>query len=304
MRMFLRLILAFIIITGLRSILYASSESEDETSIENLYEMSIEELMNINVISASLREETLSGVAAPMYIVTAQDIKERGYATLKDVMEDIPGYIDLSDTNENIAGVRGAYASTTNKILIMINGHRMNSLSLGRYNTDQYIGMDAVERIEFIMGPGSVLYGTGALVGVVNIITKEGADEEGLFAHSKFGSFQDEHSITYGETLDEINIFANFTYLDGLGNEISQPAYLDVVPSGQTQAPGDIYWNRYPDNWSGLLSLQYKNTDVIIRRGHASRATPRVPNGSFYVYEQEDAIGFPAVYQQDDFFVD
>jgi outer membrane receptor for ferrienterochelin and colicins len=161
------IILALFIITSLSTVIYASSENGDD--LEKIYEMSIEDLMNISIVSASLREETLSGAAAPMYIVTAREIKERGYTTLKDAMEDVPGYIDLSDTNENIAGVRGAYASTTNKILIMINGHRMNSLSLGRYNTDQYIGMDAVERIEFVMGPGSVLYGTGAVIGVVNI---------------------------------------------------------------------------------------------------------------------------------------
>ena len=291
-----------IFFTSTSPLLYASSE--DPGDLENIYEMSIEDLMNINVISASLRQENLSKVAAPMYIVTKQDIKERGYTTLKDVMEDVPGYIDLSDTNENIAGIRGAYASTTNKILIMINGHRMNSLSLGRYNTDQFIGMDSVERIEFIMGPGSVLYGTGAVIGVVNIITKQAVDEKGLYTRSRYGSFQDEHSITYGETSDEINIFTSFTYLDGEGDEISQPAYLDVVPSGQTQAPGDIYWNRYPENWSGLLSFQYKTLDVTIRKGHASRATPRVPNGSFYIFEQEEDSPWPAVYQQDDFFVD
>ena len=277
---------------------------ENDGAIENIFKMSIEELMNINIVSASLREETLSQAAAPMYIVTASDIKERGYTTLKDAIEDVPGFIDLSDTNENIAGVRGAYASTTNKILIMINGHRMNSLSLGRYNTDQYIGMDAVERIEFIMGPGSVLYGTGAVIGVVNIITKEGADADGVSLHSRFGSFHDEHSITYGQVSDEINVFANFTYLDGEGDEISQPAYLDVVPGGQTQAPGDIYWNRYPENWSGLLSFQYKTFDVTIRRGHASRGTPRAANGSFYIFEQEEDTGWPAVYQQDDLFID
>jgi iron complex outermembrane receptor protein len=289
-------------VTGSGSVTYASSQGERD--LANLAEMSIEELMDISIVSASLREDKLSEAAAPMYVVTAREIKERGYTTLKEVMEDVPGYVDLSDTNENIVGVRGAYASTTNKILIMINGHRMNSLSLGRYNTDQYIGMDAVERIEFVMGPGSVLYGTGAVVGVVNIITKEGADSDSLYLRSRFGSFHDEHSASYGTASDDVKVFANFTYLDGEGNEIAQPAYLDVVPVGQTQAPGDIYWNRYPENWSGLVSVQYKTTDVVIRRAHASRATPRVPNGSFYVFEQEEDTPWPAVYQQDDFFID
>lgn len=269
-----------------------------------IFELSLEELMNINIVSASLREESLSTAAAPIYIVTAREIKERGYLTLKEVMDDIPGYVDLSDSNENIAGVRGAFASTTNKILILVNGHRMNNLALGRYNTDQFFGMDSVERIEFIMGPGSVLYGTGALVGVVNIITKKGADAQGLFVRGGFGDFQDEHVVSYGTKSGNLDIFTNFTWLDGDGDAISQPAWLDVVPGGQTQAPGSVYWNRYPENWSGLISIRYQDTELHLRRGHASRATPRVPNGSFYDYEQEEDTGYPAVYQQDDFFVD
>lgn len=110
---------------------------------------------------------------APIYVVTAQEIRERGYPTLKDVMKDVPGFVDLSDTNENTAGVRGVYASTTNTILILVDGHRMNSFSLGRYNTDQYFGLDTVERIELIQGPGSVLYGTGQYWGVETGLQKD-----------------------------------------------------------------------------------------------------------------------------------
>ena len=199
---------------GVSSPIAEPGDTGEEAST-SLFDLNLEELMNINIISASLREESLTKAAAPIYIVTAQEIKERGYATLKEVMEDVPGYEDLSDSNENIAGVRGAFASTTNKILILIDGHRMNNLALGRYNTDQFIGMDSVERIEFIMGPGSVLYGTGALVGVVNIITKKGADAEGLFLRSGFGSFYDEHTASYGAVSGEMDLFMNFTWLDG-----------------------------------------------------------------------------------------
>jgi len=278
--------------------------AETRTATASLFDMNLEELMNISIVSASLREESLGRAAAPLYIVTAQEIKERGYSTLKEVMDDVPGYVDLSDSNENIAGVRGAFASTTNKILILINGHRMNSLALGRYNTDQFIGMDSVERIEFIMGPGSVLYGTGALIGVVNIITKKGADAEGLFVRSRIGDFHDEHIVSYGVKSGQWDFFTNFTWLDGDGDEISQPAYLDVVPAGQTQAPGRVYWNRYPENWSGLISIRREDTELHLRRGHAARATPRVPNGSFYNYEQEEDTGYPAYYMQDDFFAE
>ena len=284
------------------SCIFAGSVLASETT--DLSDLSLEELMNITINSATLREESLQNASLPMYVVTAGEIRERGYSTLKDVMNDIPGYVDLSDSNENIAGIRGAFASTTNKILVMINGHRMNSLSLGRYNTDQFFAMDSVERIEFVMGPGSVLYGTGALVGVVNIITKQGDDADGLYLSGSLGAFHNEGSITFGQSSEDFDIFVNIAYLDGDGGEISQPATLDVVPEGQTQAPGDVYWNRYPENWSALVSLRYRNTELHIRQAHASRATPRVPNGSFYDFEQEQDTGWPPVYEQDDFFID
>jgi outer membrane receptor for ferrienterochelin and colicins len=105
------ILLALFTIIVLCPVIYATSE--DHTDLENIYDMSIEELMNISIVSASLREETLSTAAAPMYIVTAREIKERGYTTLKDAIDDIPGFIDLSDTNENIAGVRGSYAQNS-----------------------------------------------------------------------------------------------------------------------------------------------------------------------------------------------
>lgn len=271
---------------------------------QEFFEMSLEDLMNVSIVSATLREESVLDAPSPIYVVTAREIRERGYHTLKDVMDDVPGFVDLSDTNENIAGVRGAYASTTNKILILIDGHRMNNFSLGRYNTDQYMGMDAVERIEFVMGPGSVLYGTGALMGVVNVITKKGADQDGLTVRGSAGSFVNEGSASWGTTSDDMEIFANFTYLDGDGAVIGQPADLDVVPDGQTQEAGDVYWNRYPQNWSALVSVKHGDSTIHMRKGHYFRAAPRAANGSFYDYEQENAIGFPVGYQQDDFYLD
>jgi outer membrane receptor for ferrienterochelin and colicins len=271
---------------------------------QGYFEMSLEDLMKVNVVSATLREQSPMNAPSPIYVVTAQEIRERGYHTLKEVMDDVPGFVDLSDTNENIAGVRGAYASTTNKILILVDGHRMNNFSLGRYNTDQFMGMDTVERIEFVMGPGSVLYGTGALLGVVNVITKKGADQKGLFVQGTAGSFQNEGSASWGQKSNDLDVFANFTYLDGDGETIRQPAALDVVPAGQTKESGDVYWNRYPQNWNALVSASNEDSTLHVRRGHYFRASPRAANGSFYDYDQEQSNGFPVGYQQDDFYID
>ena len=114
------LVLFVILFSPLDGFTLKASTTEMNDDPSGYIDMSLEELMNINIVSASLRDESLSKAAAPMYVVTSREIRERGYSTLKDVMDDVPGYVDLSDSNENIAGVRGAFASTTNKILILI----------------------------------------------------------------------------------------------------------------------------------------------------------------------------------------
>src|SRR5215213_7166642 len=117
-----------------------------------------------------------------------------------------------ADAPASIVAVRGVYTSTTNKILTLVNGHRMNDLMLGRYNTDQFLGVESIERIEFIRGPASALYGSGALVGIVNIITKKGADVSGTQVKVQGGPYAQEASASWGRQLVGYDVFFNFTY--------------------------------------------------------------------------------------------
>src|SRR5205814_1115088 len=190
------------------------------------------------VVTATLREQSSLDAPASIQVVTAADIRARGYRTVKQVMNDVPGFNDVSDTNEDTVAVRGIFTSTTNKILFLVNGHRMNDLMLGRYNSDQFLGLDAVERIEFIRGPGSALYGTGALVGVVNIITKKGADASGTQLRGQGGPYGQEGSASWGKQILGYDVFFNFTYLNAEGLTFKQPAFYDVAPMGQEPEDG------------------------------------------------------------------
>jgi iron complex outermembrane receptor protein len=263
-------------------------------------EISLESLVDI-VVTATLREQSTLDAPASIQVVKAEEIRVRGYRTIKAVMNDVPGFNDVSDTNEEIASVRGVFTSTTNKILFMVNGHRMNDLMLGRYNADQFLGMEAVERIEFIRGPASALYGSGALVGIVNIITKKGADFAGAQAKVQGGAYGQEASATWGRQVVGYDVFFNFTYLNALGQTIGQPAEFDVAPAGGTKQPGDIYVGRYRENMSGLLTLRSETSALAVRAAHFRRVPPRGSNGSFYSYQDE---AFRPSYTENDFLVD
>jgi outer membrane receptor for ferrienterochelin and colicins len=262
--------------------------------------ISFESLLDI-VVSATLREQSTLEAPASIQVVSAADIQARGYRTISAIMNDVPGFNEVSDTNEEIVAVRGVFASTTNKILILVNGHRMNDLMLGRYNTDQFLGMEAIERVEFIRGPASALYGTGALVGIVNIITKNGTHLNPRQLKLRGGPYGREASASWGRQLVGYDAFFAFTYRDALGQELTQPAELDVVPEGQEKAPGKIYLGRYRQNFSGLLNLRSENTKIALRGARFSRVTPRGSNGSFYDYDNEP---FKPTYTESDFLVD
>ena len=273
------------------------STSDTSLSLAGLFDIDIP-----TVVTSLLQEQKMSDAPSPMYVVTRQDIKRRGYYTLKDIMDDVPGFADMSDANENIAIVRGSFASTTNKILILIDGHRMNDFNLGRYNVDQFLGVDAVERVEFIKGPGSALYGTGALLGVVNIITRKGESVNGTTLRAKIGSFNREAYFTYGKKInDKTDVFCNVSINDAPGDEIDQPARFDNVDSTMTPAAGKIYWNKYPANYSIMTAFSSDYLNVRMRNEHYVRATPRNPNHSFYDWEKE--VWKPQ-YCEDQHFID
>jgi outer membrane receptor protein involved in Fe transport len=181
----------------------------------------------------------------------------------------------------------------------------MNDLLLGRYNVDQYLGLDAVERIELIRGPASPLYGTGALVGVVNIITRRGRDVDGTRLKYQGGPYTQEASLTWGQLLGDWDVLFNFTFRDQKGQEIDQPAEKDfvdpkVLPQA-TKMPGKVYWRRYPQNFSGILDVRTDDASIALRGAHFQRVTPRGANGSFYVYDQEP---LRPTFTENDFFAD
>ena len=261
-------------------------------------------LRDLLVITATLHEQSVMDAPAAITVITAEEITARGYRSLAEILADVVGFNEVSDRNEETIATRGVFASTTNKTLFLINGHRMNDLLLGRYNVDQYLGLEAVERIELIRGPVAPLYGTGALVGVVNIITRRGRDVDGARLKLQGGPYAQEGSFTWGKLLGDYDVLFNFTFRDQRGQEIDQPAskdFVDDTVAPQQKQPGKVYWRRYPENFSGLLDVRSDDSSLTVRGAHFRRVTPRGAKGSFYVYDQEPLV--PA-FTENDFYAD
>ncbi|MCX7716410.1 MAG: TonB-dependent receptor plug domain-containing protein [Endomicrobia bacterium] len=147
-------------------------------------EQSIEDLLfseEILIVSASKFEEKLMDAPATVIVITEQQIEERGYQDLKDVLLDISGL----DVTPNVGGENGGWQVLmrgifgNNKIQVLLNGIRLNPASGDRFVWGNNIPLGNIKRIEIIYGPASALYGADAFAGIINLITKDVHDING-----------------------------------------------------------------------------------------------------------------------------
>ena len=157
-------------------------------------------LTGISLVTASKQAEPISESPVPVIVITEQMIEAIGAKTIKDVLlVYVPGMTDVTDHNEVNIAMHGVYASSQQKILFMLNGHRLNSRAYSSANPDFSISLEKVKQIEVLRGPASSLYGNVALTSVINIITKNGGEVNGAKIKSGLGNYgQQLYSLLYG----------------------------------------------------------------------------------------------------------
>jgi outer membrane receptor protein involved in Fe transport len=139
-----------------------------------LYDLSLDDLMQLEVVTASRVEEKLVRSTSVMSIITARDIERAGFRTIEDVLARVPGFFPSSQATWKLVGSRGLVADGNDHILLLIDGHSQNSIvAHGFQQQDQMPALEKVERIEIIRGPGSVLWGTSAAHAIINVVTRD-----------------------------------------------------------------------------------------------------------------------------------
>jgi iron complex outermembrane receptor protein len=152
-----------------------------KAGLSDLTQMSIEDLMNLEVTSGAKKEEPVQRTAAAIFVITSEDIRRSGATTLPDVLRIVPG-LDVAQTSANAWTVssRGFSGVSSDKILVLIDGRTVYSPIFSGVLWDaQDLLLADVDRIEVIRGPGAALWGTNAVNGVINIITKPASKTQG-----------------------------------------------------------------------------------------------------------------------------
>jgi len=142
-----------------------------------IYAMSLEELMNIKITTAGKKAERVSEIPASVVLLTREDIKIAGYTDIAEILENISGMFVINDYYYPLGnfGVRGFWPGSDDRnIMVLVNGvSQVYDITSTYIINNITVPVEAIDRIEVVRGPMSVLYGNGAFYGVINIITNE-----------------------------------------------------------------------------------------------------------------------------------
>ena len=158
----------------------------------DLTTLKIEDLMNIDVTSASKKEQKLSKVPAAIFVITQEDIHRSGATNIPDLLRMVPG-LDVAQINPSIWAIsaRGFNGEYSNKLLVLIDGRTVYTpIFSGVFWDAQDVPLDSIGRIEVIRGPGATVWGTNAVNGVINIITKSAEETQSAIATAAGGTLE------------------------------------------------------------------------------------------------------------------
>ena len=178
----------------------AADSVADNTT--RLLDLSLAELINTPIITASRSAESRDQTPAHIMVISREQIRERRYKNLADLLEDMPGVDFQRGTKSsqfNQFTVQGNLGP--NRLLVLLDGVRISQPSAGSYPVAENLALYQAKQVEFLYGPAAALYGADAVSGVVNIITEAGNQADGSWFSVGGGSFNSrEYSFMSGLT--------------------------------------------------------------------------------------------------------
>jgi iron complex outermembrane receptor protein len=173
---------------------------------DDLTQVPFEELVKQEVITASKLSRQISASPSAVTVVTANDIRAYGYRTIADVINSIPGLSTFTDRDYAYLGGRGLGGAPggeyAGRIMLLIDGYATqdNIFNQAYIDNSGLLDMEMVERVEYVPGTGSAIYGNNAMFGIINVVTKKGASFNGAQVSLEGASLGGrKERLTYGK---------------------------------------------------------------------------------------------------------
>ncbi|MBF0226162.1 MAG: TonB-dependent receptor [Desulfobacterales bacterium] len=202
-------LILFFIIFAMNGNSFGNTDIKD---IDALLQMDVEDLLKIKVISASKHEQGILAAPAALSVITSEDIKKYGYTTVGEALNQASGVYMSSDRSNEYGIIRGIHLSDdyNKRLLVLVNGHALNNGMTFEAHLGNELGipMNSIERIEVMRGGSSVMYGTNAFFGIVNIILKDKSEKNNriYLLESNIGAYELwDNSVLFLKKFDDSN---------------------------------------------------------------------------------------------------
>lgn len=217
------------VIGGVLILLTITLQSASENS-NDLANASLEELMNIQVYTASRYYQNSAEAPSSVTVVTAEEIQTHGYRTLAEILRNVRGFYVTGDRNYSFLGVRGFErpGDWSSRILLLVDGHRINNNITGQamLGTEFPVDVDLIERVEIVRGPSSSIYGNNAFFAVINVITRRPPQLKGFEFSFEPGSFDTyKGRASFGGRYRGADVLFSGTFYDSAGQTLFYPEF-------------------------------------------------------------------------------
>ncbi|HKS75582.1 MAG TPA: TonB-dependent receptor, partial [Terriglobales bacterium] len=230
----------------------------------DLAQMSLEDLMNVEVTSVSKKEQKMSKTASAVFVITTEDIARSGATNIPDLLRMVPG-VEVAQINSGTwaISIRGFNGQYSNKLLVLVDGRTVyTSMFSGVYWDAQGVLLSDIDRIEVIRGPGATIWGANAVNGVINIITKKASATQGGLITAGAGTY--EHG------------FGTARYGGRLGNTVAYRVFGDGFSRNHLPGPagsvGADDWNMAHGGFRADITASPQDSLVIEGDGHSGDA--------------------------------
>ncbi len=257
----------------------ADSTPITPSGVDDLPKLNLEDLVKTDLVFAPSKEEQRASEApSSTTIITSREIKAQGYRTLDDLLRAVRGIYITDDRNYSYIGMRGLGNSVgyNSRILLLVDGHQINDNIYDQFYTrqDSIIDLQLVDRVEIIRGPSSSLFGSSAVLGTINLITRRGKSTDGLEFSAEGGSLETvKAGFLYGGHSESgwLWIFQGSAYDSGGNKTLYYPEYDDpstnngIAENVDGEQSQHLYLSIVKDDWA--LRAAYNNRVKYIPTG-------------------------------------
>ncbi|MEO0317679.1 MAG: hypothetical protein RL404_1356, partial [Pseudomonadota bacterium] len=217
-----------------------------ELAAADLTDLALEDLLQVEVTTASKYKQDAREAPSQVQVITAEEIRQYGWRTVGEALGNLPGFYTSDDGVYQYLGARGFLTpgDYSTRFQLLLNGQRLNDniYEQAQFGLTFPLDMALIERIEVISGPGSAIYGSNALFGVINVIARDPASLHGSngsigYTSNGWRELRAATSTRLGE--NGPNFLASFSYGDKAARDITIPAARGASVQSDTSVSAD-----------------------------------------------------------------